>query len=530
MAWGDKLWKTGRPNIGVGISLAPGQIPQKRNIFYNDWREGLQSYEISERLPIGASPKALDVEASLANALRRAPGILEIEDVSPRRLDWLFEHAAINYASKLIAIDPPYIGEKYTGGFTFTDLGVAETSDIGWNVCNVIGILIICNGTSATYLRDWATGALIDISAEIIAETFANAFGRTFAGAVTDTQLNSLQVNWNAANADPADWSGIGSGNLPLLGNQQDADRIVALRAIGFDVLAAVCRKNIWLGYPTGDSDQPADFRLRYPGIGAVNERTTVVCPEGCICLTDRGVAIFGINDYKIISGAVNNRLLPIDYSLLTQYYAIYNAPKRRYQLYTPTGAWIFELDELTHPARWYMRSYVGNSAAMFTSQEGNYTWETVPGTWEEQTRTWAEMAVSELNVESAVYYGQGTLLGTETREAEKYFDADQNAYWEFKQSAERSSDLQTTEAIELEYESTEEAVITLQMIDANGGVVGVTSKTLPSSGGERISRMIWFVITGTGLTLRIGFVSGDPEIVSIRHVINQSAPAVQAL
>lgn len=530
MAWGDQLGKGGRV-VGVGVSLPPSQVPQKRSILYDDWRDGFQPFEIPERLVIGASPKALDVEASTANALRRAPGILEVEDVSPRSLAWLFEHAALGFASKLVAIDPPYIGEKYTGDFVFTDEGIVPTGDLGWNVCNILGILLFSNGVNATYLRDWETGAITDISAEIVAETFANAFGRTFAGAVTDSgTLYSLQVNWNAANADPADWTGVGSGNLPLASNQQDADRIVALRALGFDVLAAVCRKNIWLGYPTGDSDQPADFRLRFPGLGSVSERTTVVTPAGCVTLTDRGVVLFDINEYKIISAAVNNRLLPLDYGLLSQYYAIYNAPKRRYQLYTPTGAWIFELEELTHPARWYKRSYVGSSAAMFTEQIGNYTWESVPGLWNEQTKTWAEMAVSEQNVESNVYNGQESLLGSESRDVTQYFDADQTAYWEFKQSAERASDYQTTEAVELEYESRAEAEISLAMIDADGAVVGTITRTLPNSGGERINRMLWFIITGTGLTLRLTFTSGNPEIFRVRHVISQSAPATQAL
>ena len=502
-----------------------------KSIVFNSWKRGLVSFLAEETSPEDAAVDMQDVESSVADALRRAPGIFEVEDVSPRDLTWLFEHASLDYAASLIAIDPPYIGVKESGNFVFTDESIAASGSHGWNTTNVAGILLFSNGASATYLRDYATGAISDITAEIIAQTFANSFGRTFAGAVTAISgLEGLRINWNASNADPADWSGAGSGNTLLVSNQLQADRIVALRPIGFDVLGVACRNNLWLGYPTGDADEPADFRLRFPGIGCTSERTACVTPKGVICLSDHGVIQFDINEVKVISEPINNLLLPLNYVEMSSYYAIYNAPQQRYQLYTPEGVWIYELPQEYHPGRWYYRAYIGDSAAMFTDQEGGYFWNTIPGTWLDWNLTWNEMSVSQQNAAAVVYNGQGSLLGAEQYNHDSYFDQAQDTFWQTKQSAPQATDLQTTESFEIEYRSVAETTIQIALLDADGEATGEVTITLPSTSGRRISRMFWAIVTGHGTAIRVILESGSPEIYSIRPVFPQEAPAVTAL
>lgn len=532
--WSSKLGKGGRLDLGIGASVPPASLAALvRRINHNSWRHGYVSFDAKEDVPESGSPLLQDVESTVGDALRRAPGIQLVESVSPRSLQWLFEHAAADFAANLIAIDPPYIGVKYQGDMVFTDEGIVASSVYGWNVTNVAGILVFSNGTTATYLRDFATGAITDISASIIALTFGNAFGRTFAGAVTGISLESLRIKWNASNADPADWAGAGSGNTLLVSNQPDADRIMAIRPLGFDVLAVLCRKNLWLGYPTGDPNEPADFRVRFPGIGIVSERTACVCPEGVIALSDAGVVLFNINEAKILSEKIANVLLPLNYVRMNEYYAIYNAPQRRYQLYTPEGVFCYDLPSETHPeGRWFFRGYTGVSAATFTDQSGNYFWNTIPGTWLDWNLTWNEMAISQENAASHVFNGDetGEQLGLESYGVEQYFDQDQDAYWSTRQSAEDGSSLQTTEGVEIEYVSTEDCDIELAVLDPDGVETGATTKTLPNSMGARITRKIWFVVTGQGTDLKLSMVTGRPEIYRVVHILNGEAPAVEAI
>lgn len=528
--WGDTLGRGGR-RIGVGVSLAPSDIPAPIDVVHNDWRFGLMAQDAREDLPEGAAAQLQDVESNYADALMRAPGIVEVEDVSPRVLDWIFEHASIDFATALVAIDPPYLGVKGSGDFVFTDESIAATGIVGWNVVNIAGTLLFSNGASATYLRDF-DGTITDISSEVIAQTFANQFGRTFAGAFTDPidGLFSLGIRWNAASAEPNDWSGLGSGAQLLINNQPEADALIALRPIGFDALGILCRKSLWLGYPTGNALEPAEFRVRFPGVGCVAERTACVCPDGVVFLSDDGVRIFGINETRVISTQISNLLLPIDYVNLDQYYAVYDPRQAKYQLYTPFGVWIYQFPNADHQGRWYFRNYLGDSVVLFTAQNANLFWNTVQGTWEEQTLTWAQMAVGEANAPPLIYNAQGSKLGVENYGTEAYFDDDQDCYWISRQESAHASDNITTQAIEIEYLSIADSTIELAMIDADGTVVGATIKTLPSSSNKRINRMIWFIITGIGTTLKLSIDSGTPEIFRVRHVFDLVAPSVKAL
>lgn len=531
--WGEKLLKAARPFVGVGVSVPPGTEPRQQSLIHTDWRRGLVTYDSPEDIPDGAAVDLQDVESSDTDALIRAPGIIEVEDVTPRVLSWLFEHAAIDFATSLIAIDPPYLGVKTDGDFVFTDESLDATGDGGaWHVVNVAGTLLFSNGITASYTRDWATGAIVDVTAEIIAKTFGNSFGRTFAGAYTDpvTGLQALGFRWNAASADPSDWSGVGSGEELLISNQPEADMLVALRPIGFDVLGILCRKNLWIGYPTGVSDRPADPRVRFPGVGCVSERTACVTPEGVMFLSDSGVVLFNLNEARLVSAQINDRLLPLDYLNLQQYYAVYAPQQQSYHLFTPDGVFTYQLQTDLHPGRWYFKNYVGNSAVIFTPQSNNLFWNTVFGTWVAQTLTWAQMSIGEEQAPPAVYYGQGSLLGTDNYGTEAYFDDAQDCWQVFKQQNPNTTALITTEAFEIEYESGAESVISFAMLDEDGNVTGTTSKTLPSSNNKRIKRMIWFVITGVGTSFRFGITDGAPEIFRLRHVISEAGPTLEAL
>jgi hypothetical protein len=535
--WGDKLRSTVRPNLGVGVPVPPGSEPKPESIIHNDWRQGLVTYESPEDVPNNGAVDLQDVESLDTDALIRAPGIAEVEDVSPRVLDWIFEHASINFATALIAIDPPFLGVKTTALFVFTDEGLDDTGEGAWHVVNVAGFLLFSNGITASYIRDWDTEVITDVTAEIIAKTFGNAFGRTFAGAWTDPVdgLQALGIRWNASNADPADWSGIGSGDELLISNQPEADRIVALRPIGFDVLAILGRRNLWLGYETGEADRPADFRIRFPGVGCVWERTAVITPDGIIFLSDDGVRLFNINETKILSGAINDRLLPLDYLNLDQYYAVYNPQVSAYQLYTPTGVFIYQLPlEIEgfrpRPGRWYFRSYVGNSAVIFNPQSNNLFWSSVLGQWIEQLLTWAEMSIGEDLAPPVVYNGQGSLLGVENYGTENYFDDPQEPFWKARQANDRTTELVITQAVEIEYESGAASEISIEVQDEDGNDVAGITKTLPSSSNKRISRMIWFTVTGTGTGFKLNITDGTPEVFRIRHVFDGAAPTTQAL
>lgn len=539
---GDSLGVGGRMDVGVGVSVPPPPPEQPaptEEIIYKSWQHGLITSASPETIPADSAQQAIDVRISRNDSLMRMEGISLSADNTPHSMLYLFQHASLDFSTELVVIDPPYVGHRSVGAWTFDNNGIAASGEKGWVALDVAGTLLFSNGTTATYSRQPGGVVVTDLSADIIADTFATSFGRVFAGAYTDpiSGYQSLGVFWNGTGTPPeSDWASLNSGQELLLANQQEADRVIAMRAIGFDALAILTRKMIWMGYETGQANHPAAFRLRFPARGCVAEPTAVVCPYGVIALSDDGVVLINLNTAEIISTQINDSLIPLNYLQLSSYRATYDGKNDRYVLATPTGTWYYEfprIDELTGigiPGRWYFSSFVADSLVMFTDQNGNVFWNTVQGTWAQQTLTWAEMSVGELKAPPVLYFGSGTELGFEDSLSYTYLGTPQNPIWVTKQSSQHSSDLVATVWFELEYRSTMQSQVEFATADEDDNFVYARTITLPTTNDRRKSVVFGFTGVSTGTAVRLRYVDKLAEIHRVRQVFLPYGPKQVAI
>lgn len=518
--------------VGVGIPVVPGSEPDPQDVIYNDWKAGIVANDSPEDIPGNSAIDSTDMEVDRTDALIRAPGSVLLLDVTPRSARWLFEHAAVDYATELVIIDPPWFGYRSTGAFNFVNLALAATSDFGWNIANIAGELLFSNGLDATYQRAPGAAVVTDLSAQVIAQTMATSFGRAFAGAYVDSVsgLQALGIKWNASNGSAADWTGSGSGEELLLSNDPEADRVVAIRPLGFDVLLILTRKAVWFGYPTQEAARPADFRLRFPGLGCIAEPTAVGTPYGVLYLSDDGVCQVDVNNVNVISEPINSLLMPIDYLRIGEYKAIYSSARQRYILQTPIGVFVYEFPRGNVPGRWFFRSVLPDTMANYVDQTGNVYWYEVTEPWQDQELTWAEMVIGNENVEPDLLYAIGSRISRSTYEVITYDGTAQDPFWETPQRLQNVSDQATTLGFELEYSCDGEATVEFSTADDEGNLLNSKTVTLPTTAGVRKTGVFPFHETGKGTTVQFTILTGKPYLFRVRQIVLPAGPTLESL
>ncbi len=234
---------------------------------------------------------------------------------------------------------------------------------------------IFGNNLGSVYTYEYpAVGPIGTLVAEPLipnGKTFAVAKARLLVGGVT---LFGVYYPMGIA------WSGLGghtsfdftndegSGFEQLIGNQTEGDEIMAVRAMGLDSVAILCRHSIWVGRPTGDIDRPFDFQPRVVGKGCVAKNTAIVTAAGVIYLSRDGVEVFDGNTTTKLSKAVDATLLPIGgEGALDYYHASYDTQEQLYMLHTATRTMV--LDILN--ARWWERFLVSKGAALYYDVAG---------------------------------------------------------------------------------------------------------------------------------------------------------------
>lgn len=524
--------------------MPPDSFPKYSSVSFRSWQRGMMSNVSPEQTPEDAGRDVMDIMIDRDNSLVRPPGLVTAEDVSPRLLRWLFEQASLDYSTELVAIDAPYMGYKSDASFTFVNAGINAPGVNGWNAVNILGVLVFSDGSASTYARETGAAVVIDISADIIARTFANSFGRSFAGAYTDVidGLQSLGIRWNGTSGLYSDWAGAGSGEELLISNSLEADKVVALRPIGFDALGILNRKSLWIGLPTGQADRPADFRVRQTGIGCIAEPTATISPAGVTFLSDEGVINFNQNLIECISNEINSELLPIDYTQLSSYRMVYLPIREMVMLQTPDCTWVYEFPRVSQsgqgstPGRWTRRSFTLDNLVVFTDQSGNLYWGTVVGTWADMHLTWAEMISNQEDAPPVLYVVDGSILAREDDSEEEYLGVAMTPRWETrnaliddegKQVIGEDTEQVTTLGFEIEYLCTSAASITLETPDHTGDFNNTVTQTLVSTSGLRRRALIWNTTTGMGAKMRYKIADGRPKIFSIRQIIQDSGPVI---
>lgn len=490
--------------------MPPGSVPEVVTIPFSSFRGIDLSDSALDADPSGAREGTVDVETTSDDRLRRAPGLSLIENMGARRMAWAFVQAHLDVSTaEIVFIDPPYVGVKQDGATVWTSVGLSGTSPFEWVAANYGNILLFSNAAGNGYARQPGSSSIESLTSMPAGRAIEVMFGRVFVGSPNNGpggSLNGLNVAWNASSFLYNDWTGLGAGNESLITQLTEADHIVAIKPLGFDLGAILLRQNIWVMHPTGDANRPADFRSRIPGVGCVSERTAKPSPYGVIFLSDTGVRIFDGNAAPIISSQINPALLPLDYGNLHLYSAAYCA--NRYYLATPTETWVYDfaVPEAQRPPRWYRRSAVLDNVLTYTPPSGSPTVELPP----------------------TPYFMQAGQLGKENQASFANFTTPLMPKWTTVLVDRKmpSADY-VTHGLELEYKG--QGIIKVLVPNAAGELSSVLMQySLPAAYRHTLRRVMTRPSRGRNIGMELRIVSGDPILGRITQLASVGGEGVR--
>jgi hypothetical protein len=281
-------------------------------------------------------------------------------------------------------------------------------------------------------------------------------------------------------------------------------------------------RRSLWVAYPTGVYNRPADFQLRFTGIGCVAQYTVAATSAGVTFLSDEGVVNFNVNEARVISDQINSDLLPLDYTRVNEYAAVYIPAQHRYILTTPTGTWIYEFERPGRKARWFFRSLKPESIAAFADQYGVFSWEDLVGTWDDQNKTWGGLVPNQGDEPPKFYASKGSLIAREDYASTTYFETTaQNPIWRTPFSAKVDLTKQfTTKALEISYRALAPAMLKLYFPDHRQDFNRCIDINIPATGTKLAKARIDLSSTGMGVALEIRIIEGQPEIGRIKQTV----------
>lgn len=532
---GSTLGRAGQ-QVGVGYSTPPEPVPVTQDAITASFEGGINLADSPEDLDPAQAQHLIGMEINRDGSIGRAGGPQLVEDGAGSK-NVLFKQTSLDFSAELIAIDPPNIGIKDISDMVFHNAGIVADAGEGWFGASIAGQLIFSNGVNATYVRDPnTTTTLINVTDQIIARCFAQAFGRVFAGGVTlpGGDYQGLGVAWSSAGSPVEDWTGIGSGAELLIGDNDNTDKVVSMRSIGLDLLGICNRSSLWAGYKTGNIYRPADFRPRVNGVGAVSHATVCATPMGIIMLTDDGVGVFDINNFRVLSRAINPALLPLDYAQLSRYQAAYDQQNGRYLLQTPNNQlFVYDLPRMGTPERWTIWTSSAKQLIFFAQQTGLAAWDRQTSSWDADIRTWDEATQRQSIAPEELYLGEDDEL---SQWVPLNSVAAGGCQWVTPLFARTEITRQfITHAFELEYSATDATTVTFFTPSSTGtSVSNEITKVLPTTGGIKRRVMIWGLRTGQNIALGLRIDNtdtgaGTARFFRIRQVVMDSGAAINS-
>jgi hypothetical protein len=504
------MTRLGNDRNNFGRRIPVEILPADKVLTFNDFKGGYNSSTSRQTAELDSSPFSEDIEVNRKNYLVRAPGTSLFQDREGHDITQMMVHANLENRAELLLFSPPFLGIKQAGFVEWIDFGLDGSKP--YVATNFAGTLIFSNSVGRPWVRQPESSVIergLTIPSAVSYATFAS---RVFAfGTEIEGTLEPMGVRWSAANSNYEDWTGIGAGDELLIDEMVAGDRCIAARTLGFDFMAVINRNSVWIARRTGMPRRPADFQPRVPGVGAINEAVCRTSRFGVTFLHDTGVYIFDGNSATMVSAEINADLLPLDYTQLNRYSAVYNPLNKRYYLHTPTETWIWDIEY----KRWFRRSLVARQSALFAEQFSATTWAEATGTWDEKTEVWADFSPQQGN-EMLLFLGES--VHQEDNESLIMLDQAINSRWDFPAGdAATMVDLLTVKGVIIRYVGG--GTVEFYTNDHSGDLISSLSIDLIGSAEPRVAR-ISGIITGLGAGLGLRIVSGDVEVISVQAVV----------
>lgn len=509
---GDKFGK-GYGDYGKGYRV--DKQPESLVARYKDFSGGYFAADSDEDAPVNTTPGGTDVEVTRRDRVIRAPGSIAMEALAGRSPEQVAIHAGLGFRSELILFDLPFIGIKREGATTWVNVGLVPgdpvTNMYFWATFG--DDLIFSNGAQHVYKHTYGTDTVEVIDAVPLGYTFAVFAGRLWVGGgIIDGNFEPLGVLWSGVNGYDDQDIDNGAGSELMIQDTGLGDRLVALRPMGFDYMAMLMRRSIWVARRVDDLFRPADFVTRVTGKGCVHERTARTTFGGVIYLSDEGVEIFDGNDSIHMSEQIDSELLPLDYANIHKYSSAFNPQTQRYFLGVP-GKGTYVLDVMRK--RWYKRTQLIIDVVPFAAQFHSVTWAELVGAWDAQIATWQGFAPREVDVPDMVFLGQKVdttyHLEKENQASITYFDRAQVPLWICPVTEqERDIGLITTQELRFTYVGA--GTLGYQLRNNDGDLAHVDQAVLPVQATPKTKKMTGlYTGKGVGLAIEMG---GSLELV----------------
>lgn len=494
-----------------GASIPPSQLPGAADPVHQvpSFAGGFDDRTSVENQPVGTSQDMLDVEVTLDDSLIVAPGVTQVE-VEAHAPTQVILHPGFRYSSELLFLAPPFMGVKSNGATAWYSIGLNGIEPFGWT--DFAGVLLLSNGVGGIYSRQPGATALALIPGAPPALGLTTFAERVVLGAtIVSGDFDMMGIGWSDATNDYAGWDqDNGAGSEAMIGSMKRADRFMAFAPLGFDLLAVINRRSVWIGRRTGDVFEPIDLSPRLEDTGTTHAATVVTSKYGALYLSDDGVKLFEGSTETILSEQINNvlgRIHEVD-----QYSASFNPQLQRYYLHTPTETWVLDLNK----KRWYRWGNQFLASVWFPVQgAAGPTWDSAVGTWDSQTLAWWQLEPQE--TDGSMYFVRGTLLGVEDPAAGSVFGVATAPKWNGRlEVGELQDTLMTHLMAYLTYESTASSTVQLWLPDVNGDYELTATAVLPSSAGKTRRIAIPAGVpthTGRGVGLGLKITSGAPRI-----------------